>query len=156
MQRITNCILTNHDEALLLQKPSRGWWVAPGGKMEAGETIKESVVREFREETGLSVKNAELKAVSSMVIVENEQMVSEWMMFTFRASDCTGKQLTASPEGVLEWKNNGEILALPMAQGDKHILSHVLNGEGLLYCTFHYTPDFKLLSYRLDPGSAKL
>ncbi|MGA9287419.1 MAG: NUDIX hydrolase, partial [Anaerobacillus sp.] len=32
VQRVTNCILNDeaNDRVLLLQKPRRGWWVAPG------------------------------------------------------------------------------------------------------------------------------
>ncbi|PAK45827.1 NUDIX hydrolase, partial [Bacillus licheniformis] len=55
MQRVTNCVLTSGDKVLLLQKPRRGWWVAPGGKMESGETVRDAVIREYREETGLYV-----------------------------------------------------------------------------------------------------
>ncbi|WP_142289537.1 NUDIX domain-containing protein, partial [Gottfriedia luciferensis] len=51
MQRVTHCVLLNENNILLLQKPRRNWWVAPGGKMEPGENIREAVVREYREET---------------------------------------------------------------------------------------------------------
>ncbi|KMK77853.1 8-oxo-dGTP diphosphatase [Alkalihalobacillus pseudalcaliphilus] len=152
MQRVTNCVLVDGDEVLLLQKPRRGWWVAPGGKMEAGETIKEAAVREFREETGLHVEGAELKAVCSMVIIEQDEIISEWMMFTFSASNHHGQLLKQSPEGILNWTEKDDIKQLPMAEGDHYVMEHVLNGEGVLYATFHYTPEFKLLSYRLDPS----
>jgi 8-oxo-dGTP diphosphatase len=33
--------------------PAAGEWSIPGGRLEAGETIAEAVVREVREETGL-------------------------------------------------------------------------------------------------------
>jgi ADP-ribose pyrophosphatase YjhB (NUDIX family) len=36
--------------------PSAGLWSVPGGRMEAGETETEAVVRETAEETGLSVR----------------------------------------------------------------------------------------------------
>ncbi|MDV2886224.1 MULTISPECIES: NUDIX hydrolase [Alkalihalophilus] len=151
MQRVTNCVLVNGDQALLLQKPRRGWWVAPGGKMESGESIKEAVTREFREETGFLVKDAKLRAVFSMVIIEDDKIQSEWMMFTFQATQYEGEQLEESPEGSLKWQPLDQITSLPMAEGDKQLFRHVLEHDGLMYGTFHYTPDFKLLSYRLDP-----
>ncbi|WP_088104161.1 8-oxo-dGTP diphosphatase [Halalkalibacter urbisdiaboli] len=151
MQRVTNCLLVDGNRSLLLQKPSKGWWVAPGGKMEAGETIKESVCREFREETGLLLKDVQLRAVFTILIKEDDTIISEWMMFTFKATEFEGEQLDESPEGKLEWKNNEDILALPMAEGDTYLFRHLLEGDGMMYGTFHYTPDFKLLSSRLDP-----
>ena len=50
-----------HDEQgrlLLIRRghaPSAGLWSVPGGRMEAGETEQEAVVRELAEETGLVV-----------------------------------------------------------------------------------------------------
>lgn len=36
--------------------PFRGYWALPGGRMEAGESIEQTVVREVKEETGLDVQ----------------------------------------------------------------------------------------------------
>ncbi|MPQ99825.1 NUDIX domain-containing protein [Modestobacter sp. I12A-02628] len=50
-----------HDRAgrlLVVQRgrePDRGRWSVPGGRVEAGESIAEAVVREVAEETGLAV-----------------------------------------------------------------------------------------------------
>ena len=50
-----------HDAAgrlLLIQRghhPHRGSWSLPGGRVEAGESPEEAIVREVREETGLEV-----------------------------------------------------------------------------------------------------
>lgn len=136
---------------LLLQKPRRGWWVAPGGKMEPGETVKDTVIREFREETGLFLKEPLLKGIFTFIIKENEKVISEWMMFTFSAEDYEGELLAESEEGKLQWAAPSDLHDLPMAEGDRHLLDYVLRGSGMIYGTFTYTPDFQLLAYRLDP-----
>ncbi|KRV44349.1 8-oxo-dGTP diphosphatase [Bacillus altitudinis] len=151
MQRVTNCVLHHDDQVLLLQKPRRGWWVAPGGKMESGESVKDSVVREFREETGIYILNPQLKGVFTFIIKEGDQIVQEWMMFTFMADSFTGKNVSESEEGILKWHDVKDVPSLPMAPGDSHILDFMLKGKGLLHGTFTYTPDFELIAYRLDP-----
>lgn len=151
MQRVTNCVLHHEDQVLLLQKPRRGWWVAPGGKMESGESVKDSVVREFREETGIYILNPQLKGVFTFIIKEGDQIVQEWMMFTFMADSFTGKNVSESEEGILKWHDVKDVPSLPMASGDSHILDFMLKGKGLLHGTFTYTPDFELIAYRLDP-----
>lgn len=48
---------------LLVQRatePGKGRWSLPGGRVEAGETMAEAVVREVREETGVEVVCGEL------------------------------------------------------------------------------------------------
>nr|MDH3175137.1 8-oxo-dGTP diphosphatase [Bacillus pumilus] len=151
MQRVTNCVLHHEDQVLLLQKPRRGRWVAPGGKMESGESVKDSVVREYREETGIYILNPQLKGVFTFIIKEGDQIVQEWMMFTFMADSFTGKNVTESEEGILKWHEVKDVPHLPMAPGDSHILDFMLKGKGLLHGTFTYTPDFELIAYRLDP-----
>jgi 8-oxo-dGTP diphosphatase len=151
MQRVTNCVLLKGNEILLLQKPSRGWWVAPGGKMEQGESIKDTVVREFREETGIFLKDPSLKGVFTIIIQDQGQIVSEWMMFTFLATKYDGENVNESEEGKLAWHQTESIASLPMAPGDYHIIDYVSKGSGTIYGTFTYTPDFELISYRLDP-----
>lgn len=154
MQRVTNCILTDkhREKALLLKKPSKGWWVAPGGKMESRESIRESVQREFFEETGIHIYSPKLRGVFTIVMKEEGEIFKEWMMFTFQGTDYEGKLLNESPEGALEWQPLDIIQKLPMAPGDYHIFEHVLNNDSdkVMYGTFTYTKDFTLLSYRLD------
>ena len=151
LQRVTNCIVKKNEQVLLLQKPSRGWWVAPGGKMESGESIKEAVTREFREETGLNIQNPEIKGVFTIVIKKDNRVIDEWMMFTFLATEVTGEMLTVSPEGKLQWQQLNDVQNLPMAPGDVFIFNHILHSSETIYGTFYYTEEFELLSYQLDP-----
>ncbi|WP_100401736.1 8-oxo-dGTP diphosphatase [Bacillus sp. FJAT-42315] len=152
MQRVTNCLLLKDGKILLLQKPRRNWWVAPGGKMEAGESIRDAAIREFREETGIYLRNPSVKGIFTFTIKEKDEIISEWMMFTFFATESDGVNIVESEEGKLEWHAIDMIKELPMAEGDRHILEYMVHGSGILYGAFTYTPDFTLLSYRLDPS----
>jgi 8-oxo-dGTP diphosphatase len=152
VQRVTNCVLLKDNKVLLLQKPRRGWWVAPGGKMESGESVRDSCIREYREETGIYLKNPAIKGIFTIIIKDGDQTVSEWMMFTFFASEYDGENVDECEEGILGWHDSNDIHSLPMAPGDHHILDYVIKGKGIIYGTFTYTPEFELLSYRLDPS----
>jgi 8-oxo-dGTP diphosphatase len=152
VQRVTNCVLIKDNRVLLLQKPRRGWWVAPGGKMEQGESIRDSCIREYREETGVYLKNPSVKGIFTFIIKDGEQIVSEWMMFSFLATNYDGENLDECDEGILSWHDLEDIPSLPMAPGDYHIIDYVIQGSGVIYGTFTYSPNFDLLSYRLDPS----
>lgn len=52
-------------QVLLTRRADNGLWCLPGGTMDAGETVSESIVREVYEETGLRVQVKRLTGVYS-------------------------------------------------------------------------------------------
>jgi 8-oxo-dGTP diphosphatase len=47
-----------NDRILLIKRktpPFIGYWALPGGRMDKGETVEQTIVREVKEETGLDV-----------------------------------------------------------------------------------------------------
>ena len=62
---LTNmCMLRRADGKVLVQNrvdPEWGGLAFPGGHIEPGESLVDSVVREMREETGLTVRNPRLR-----------------------------------------------------------------------------------------------
>lgn len=150
MQRIANLLAIQDGKALLLQKPRRGWYVAPGGKMESGESIYEAARREFIEETNLTPKDIHLKGVYTIVIKDGDEQVDEWMLFTFVTRGIEGKPYEQTREGILGWHSIDEIKELPMAEGDRANLLFAALNEGIQYGTCVYTKDFELLEQKLQ------
>lgn len=145
MQRIANLLVVQNNHVLLLKKPRRDWYVAPGGKMEAGESIYEAAVREFTEETNAEPLGTHLKGIYTMMIQENGECIDEWMLFTFIAHGLKGTPFEETVEGILEWHPVESLAFLPMAEGDRTNLMFAVNQKGMQYGTFHYTTEFQLI-----------
>ena len=150
MQRIANLLAVQNDQVLLLQKPRRGWYVAPGGKMESGESIYEAAIREFQEETNVTPRNVHLKGVYTMIIKNGEQVVDEWMLYTFIARGVEGTPYEETREGKLAWHPLESLQTLPMAKGDRTNLIFAASQKGVQYGTFEYTEDFELISENIQ------
>lgn len=59
---VCGCLVFNEKNQVLLQRRSDdGLWGNPGGAMNLGETIYETVIREVKEETGLTIAEKDLK-----------------------------------------------------------------------------------------------
>jgi 8-oxo-dGTP diphosphatase len=57
--RTTTAIITFSPDKMLLIKratmPFKGYWALPGGRVDPGETVERTIVREVKEETGLDI-----------------------------------------------------------------------------------------------------
>jgi ADP-ribose pyrophosphatase YjhB (NUDIX family) len=62
---VSAVIFDRQGRLLLQQRSDGGQWGLPGGSVEIGESVQEAVVREVREETGLTVAVRRLVGVYS-------------------------------------------------------------------------------------------
>lgn len=60
---VAGVVVNDYGHVLVTQRRDNGHWEAPGGILEIGETFEEGVVREVREETGLTVDVERLTGV---------------------------------------------------------------------------------------------
>lgn len=122
----TLCHLVDEGATLLIHKKrgvGSGQWVGPGGKVEPGETPGECVVREVREEVGITVEDPEKVGV---FVYRSD----DWdaVVHVFRATEYEG-----TPEETEEadpaWFPVGDLPFEEMWETDREWLPHVLDGE---------------------------
>ena len=124
MKNTTLCYIENHNgDYLMLYRnkkkndPNAGKWIGIGGKFEDGESPDECLLREVREETGLTLLLWELRGIVTFV---SDEWETEYM-FLYTSDDWSGK-LSVCDEGQLAWKQKSEIDSLSMWEGDKIFL----------------------------------
>jgi 8-oxo-dGTP diphosphatase len=100
-----------------------GKWNGLGGKFDPGESPEECVIREVKEESGLTIKKPLLHG---FITFPNFDGKNDWHVFIFTAETYKGK-LIDSNEGNLEWIPNNKLLNLNLWDGDKIFLDWVFN-----------------------------
>lgn len=93
-----------------------GKWELPGGKLEAGETHDECIVREIREELELELKL--LKRLSYVETTVNERKIR---LFPYKAK-ISGGQLKLNVHSEFKWLSESELFTVDWAEGDEEIL----------------------------------
>lgn len=89
-------------------------WVGIGGHFEADESPEECLLREAKEETGLTLLNYRLRGI---VIFISDQWPTEYM-FLYTADAFEG-EIGECDEGNLEWIDQSAVYDLPIWEGDK-------------------------------------
>ncbi|MBE6777962.1 MAG: 8-oxo-dGTP diphosphatase [Ruminococcaceae bacterium] len=124
MRNTTLCYIHNHrGQTLLLHRIkkendlNRDKWIGVGGKLEEKESPEECLVREVREETGLTLTRYRYRGLVTFV---SDEWETEYMHL-YTADGFTGT-LQACDEGVLEWVDDARVPTLPTWEGDRLFL----------------------------------
>lgn len=107
------CMLRDGQGRLLMQQQKPSWpgLAFPGGHVEPGESFTGAVVREMREETGLTILDPQLCGVKQFQTGKGVRYV----VLFYRASRFTGT-LTPSAEGEVFWLPRDELARYPLAE----------------------------------------
>ncbi len=136
------------DEILLAMKKrgfGAGKWNGVGGKLEDGETIEQALVRETREEVGITPQR--YQKVAELDFIQDADTPNPWHMYVYAylCDEWLGEP-TESEEMAPQWFKISEIPYTDMWDDDQYWLPQVLAGEKVQgYFTFD--ADDKLLTH---------
>ena len=140
MKLTTLCYIEKDDKYLMLHRVKKendlnhDKWVGVGGKFEPDETPEECMLREVREETGLTLTKYQFRAILTFL---SDEWETEYIHL-YTASEFTGTLLECD-EGNLEWIPKSEIDKLKLWEGDK-----------IFFKLLRETKDFFSLKLRYD------
>lgn len=144
--KLATLVYALRDEQVLLvrrnSEPNRGLWVAPGGKLERGESPVECAVREMREETGLVIDRPVLRAVMTETSPRADY---QWLTFIFVAWDFDGTFTPAPGIGEFRWVPVDEVVKLPIPPADAIFFPRMLEDGSTFTAKFEYDADLNLL-----------
>lgn len=147
MKQTTLCYLRRGEEYLLLHRVNRkkqaegtdenaGKWIGFGGKFLPGETPEQCMLREFKEETGLTLTSY---AYRGIIDFHSDRYAAE-QMHLFTADGFSGT-VTDCEEGEIAWIGIDRYLSLPMWEGDRIFLHLIASSAPFFHLILHYRGD---------------
>ncbi len=111
-------------------------WIGVGGHFEYGESPDECLLREVKEETGLTLLDYKARGIITFLYGEN---VVEYMhLYT---ADRFEGELTKCDEGELVWVPVNEVENLPIWEGDKIFLKRLRESDEFFSLKLVYSLD---------------
>ena len=131
---VAAALLKDDGQVLIQRRPEgtdlAGHWEFPGGKIEAGETAEQALVRELKEELGVFVKTCNLLPLGFATGVAKSRPLI-LLLFGARVWEGEAAPIHASE---LSWVTLGALKTLPMPAADVPLiaqLSRYLDGGAI-------------------------
>lgn len=143
MKRTTICYIERDNQYLMLYRNkkkedyNKGKWIGVGGKIESEETPEQCILREVREETGLTLTAYQYRGIIRFTfdLWEDEEM------YLYTATEFEGELNKECNEGELAWFPISEVMNLNTWEGDKIFLQKLIDGETDIDLTLYYKGD---------------
>lgn len=156
MINTTLCYVLRGNDVLMLHRVkkkndiNRDKWIGIGGKFEEGESPDECLLREAKEETGLTLTQWQCRGVVTFLMDGTEGI----FMYLFTADAFEGNMIECN-EGDLQWVSREFLDQLPQWEGDKIFLDLLWQNAPFFLLTLHYDSQDNLLEAVLNGKKIK-
>ena len=143
MKNTTLCYIEKDDKYLMLLRNkklvdlNKGKWIGVGGKFEEGESPEDCLIREVKEETGLTLTEYKLRGI--VTFISNEWEGEYMFLYTGSVSD--GLLEFTCDEGELRWIPKSEIMSLNLWEGDRAFLKLLFEDSPFFTMKLEYHGD---------------
>lgn len=124
-------------------------WIGVGGHFEKGESPEDCLLREVKEETGLTLDSFDFRGI--VTFVYNDEPAEYMHLFTSKNFSGT---LIDCDEGKLEWVSFEKINSLELWEGDKIFLKLLQKNSPFFSLKLVYNQG-KLQNFTLFPKNLK-
>ena len=147
MKRVQKCIITNiclvykDDQILVIDRKKKDWpgLTFPGGHVEKEENFNDSVIREVKEETGLTIRKPFLCGIEEFKTKDEDR----YIMLYYKTDKFSGN-IRSSKEGEVFWIDRADLNKHKLSLDLKRILKVMESDE--LSEIIYYEKDDKWLS----------
>ena len=101
---VAGAVVNGDGRLLAIQRRDNGHWEPPGGLVEPGESLHETLVREVREETGLQVEPGQLSGVY-------QNVPRDIVAVVFRCLPLMGELKHSHESASVAWLTTAEVSA---------------------------------------------
>lgn len=105
---LTNMCLVYNESSILVQEKvgtrHLGGLVFPGGHVEGGESLRDSIIREIKEETGLTISNPRPCGYKDWI----QEDGTRYIVLLYKTNQYSG-EILASDEGRVFWLDRNDI-----------------------------------------------
>ena len=130
MKNSVLCYIEKDEKYLMLYRNKKkndvngGKWIGVGGKLEENESPDEALLREVKEETGLTLTSYRFRGIITFV---SDTWEGEYM-YLYTADGFEG-EIIECDEGELSWIDKSSVLDLPTWAGDRVFLTRLLDND---------------------------
>lgn len=131
MKMTTLCYIEKDGKYLMLHRTkkqhdiNKDKWIGVGGHAEGTEGPEDCLLREVKEETGLTLTSYQFRGLITFI---SDEAPEPEEMCLFTADGFTGELIECN-EGDLQWMDKKEVLALPTWEGDAIFLKLLIEED---------------------------